>query len=190
MDDDFHSSDLSDLLAALREVAANADPDSDFDPNDDNSDTPEDEIPDDADLDGEEGEEDDTDDFSKPKRTNAIMLLSRIEADDRQSRNKQRVAAIIKSQDNSQEDRKRINTIRSKTASIHSKLALKREWEAESAKYLAASMELRTAQLTNADKKAQAEETRRGQILYSRLAPELHPEWREHAQAEFSRRKL
>jgi hypothetical protein len=112
MDDDFHSSDLSDLLAALREVAANADPDSDFDPNDDNSDTPEDEIPDDADLDGEEGEEDDTDDFSKPKRTNAIMLLSRIEADDRQSRNKQRVAAIIKSQDNSQEDRKRINTIR------------------------------------------------------------------------------
>jgi hypothetical protein len=44
--------------------------------------------------------------------------------------------------------------------------------------------------LTAEERRLRAEETRRGQILFSRVIPELHPDWRIHAAAEFNAKKL
>jgi hypothetical protein len=49
---------------------------------------------------------------------------------------------------------------------------------------------LREANLSAEERRLRAAETRRGQILFSKVCPELHPEWRQHAQEEFLAKKL
>jgi hypothetical protein len=47
-------------------------------------------------------------------------------------------------------------------------------------------MALREANVTVAEKQARAEETRRGQILFSRIVPENHPDWRLQENSNFA----
>jgi len=80
--------------------------------------------------------------------------------------------------------------LREKKKAIYVELEMRHRLKAEQASYMRAALELREANLTAADRKVRAEETRRGQILFSRVCPELHPEWRQHAQEQFLAKKL
>jgi hypothetical protein len=80
--------------------------------------------------------------------------------------------------------------LRKQTTDAYYQLELKRRLKAEQEGFLRASMQLREANLTAADRQARADETRRGQIVFSRVCAELHPDWRQHAQEEFLAKKL
>lgn len=92
-----------------------------------------------------------------------------------------------------QEDQKisRICNLRKRTNDIRFQLELDKQLKLEEEKLLKASVELREANMTSAERKARAEEVRRGQILFSRLVPENHPDWRqqENPYAEFYRQQ-
>jgi hypothetical protein len=75
--------------------------------------------------------------------------------------------------------RRQLRDLRAKTNAIEWELDLRHWVELESQRHLKATMALREANLTTAEKKARAEEARRGQILLSRIVPENHPDWRE-----------
>jgi hypothetical protein len=74
---------------------------------------------------------------------------------------------------------RRLRDLRSKTNDIEWDLDVRRRIELEAERHLRATMALREANMTAAEKQARAEETRRGQILLSRIVPENHPDWRE-----------
>jgi hypothetical protein len=74
---------------------------------------------------------------------------------------------------------RRLRDLRSKTNAIEWELDLRHRVELESQRHLRDTMALREANMTAAQKQAQAEDTRRGQILLSRIVPENHPDWRE-----------
>jgi hypothetical protein len=84
----------------------------------------------------------------------------------------------------------RICTLRKQAAEARFQLELDQQLETESTKCLEATMKLRESRLTPAERKAGAEETRRGQILFAKLIPELSPSWREEATAAFRNKKL
>ena len=86
--------------------------------------------------------------------------------------------------------RKKLFQPRAETAQIQMELDLRKQLEAESQRNLQPRMNLRDANRTPADKKAQAEEPRRGQILFSRILPENHHDWRAMATAEFRNKKI
>jgi hypothetical protein len=81
--------------------------------------------------------------------------------------------------------------LRQKKDDIYAELEMRHQLKYEQASYMRALMELREANLTAEEREARAEETRRGQILYSKVCPELHPDWRqqENSNAEFYRRQ-
>jgi hypothetical protein len=80
--------------------------------------------------------------------------------------------------------------LQKKTADVYYQLELNRRLQAEQEHFLRASMQLREANLTTAERKARENEAHRGQILFSKVCPELHPDWRQHAQEEFLAKKL
>jgi hypothetical protein len=81
----------------------------------------------------------------------------------------------------------KLRQLRAKTAEITAELELRHQVEVESERHLAATMKLREANRTPAERKARAEETRSFQIRLSRVtSPEQHPDWRAHAAAEFA----
>jgi hypothetical protein len=84
-----------------------------------------------------------------------------------------------KAESKSDQCRCKLRELRSKTNSIECELDLRYWVELESQRHLKATMALREANLTVAEKQARAEETRRGQILFRRIVPENHPDWRE-----------
>jgi|ERR1700688_1789262 hypothetical protein len=84
----------------------------------------------------------------------------------------------------------RLVNLRKKTAEIQFQLELDRQLETESKKNLEATMKLRESRLTPAERKAREAETLRGQILFSKLIPELSPTWRQQASESFRNRKL
>ena len=90
------------------------------------------------------------------------------------------------------EDQKlnQIRYLRKETAEAKFQLELDRQLQAETKKNLAATMKLRQSRLTSEERRLRAAETRRGQILFSRLIPELHPDWKRLAQEEFLAKKL
>jgi hypothetical protein len=60
-----------------------------------------------------------------------------------------------------------------------------------SEQHLFATMRLRAAKRTPAEKKARDADLRAGQIAFSRItSPENYPDWRQHATAEFRNKKL
>jgi hypothetical protein len=75
--------------------------------------------------------------------------------------------------------RRQLRDLRAKTNAIEWELDLRHRVELESQRHLKATMALREANMTAAEKQARAEETRRGQILLSSIVPENHPDWRE-----------
>jgi hypothetical protein len=89
-----------------------------------------------------------------------------------------------------EQSRDRLFRLRKETAEILNGLELARQVETENARYLEARLEQRKANLTPAEKKAQAEEARRFQIYLSQThSPEHHPDWRtqENLNAEIYR---
>jgi hypothetical protein len=85
---------------------------------------------------------------------------------------------------------KRLSQLRRKTFEIECELKAIRQVEAASERHLAATMKLRAANRTPAEKKAYDAEIRRGQILFSRIVPENHPDDRrqqENPYAEYYR---
>jgi hypothetical protein len=90
------------------------------------------------------------------------------------------------------EDQKirQLSNLRKQTAEAKFQLELDKQLETESKRCLAATMKLRESRLTAAERKARDEETRRGQILFSRLIPELSPSWREDASRAFKEKRL
>lgn len=90
-----------------------------------------------------------------------------------------------------QQDRKKLHQLRSRTAQAEYELKLRAELEQEQQRCFTAERELRAANLTLAERKAQEAETRDFQIRLSRItSPEQHPDWREHCTATFRSRKL
>jgi hypothetical protein len=85
----------------------------------------------------------------------------------------------ISPESKSDQCRRKLRELRAKTNAIEHELDLRHRVELESQRHLKATMALREANLTVAEKQARAEETRRGQILFSRIVPENHPDWRE-----------
>ena len=84
----------------------------------------------------------------------------------------------------------RLVNLRKKTAEARFQLELDHQLETESKKNLEAMMKLRESRLTAEERKARDEETRRGQILLSRVIPELSPSWREDATRAFKEKRL
>jgi hypothetical protein len=80
--------------------------------------------------------------------------------------------------------------LREKKRSIYVELEMRHRLKAEQASYMRAASELREANLSAEERRLREVETRRGQILYSKVCPELHPDWRQHAQEEFLAKKL
>jgi hypothetical protein len=81
--------------------------------------------------------------------------------------------------------RTKLFQLQAQTAEIERELDLRKQVEVESKRHIAAIMKLQAANRTHAEQKAYEAEIRRGQILFANVVPEAHPDWREHAKAEF-----
>jgi hypothetical protein len=89
--------------------------------------------------------------------------------------------------------RRQLRDLRAKTNAIEWELDLRHRVALESQRHLKATMALREANMTVAEKQARAEETRRFQIGLSRItSPEQHPDWRlqENANLGFYRSQI
>jgi hypothetical protein len=192
---------LNNLLAALREVAADTP-----DPNDDDSDWNEDDpaadggdpnddprsyYPDATDTDN--AEEDEESDFRRRKPLGTVMLLHKLEREaegrfitELKAENLAIVQRNAKLPPTKQElDHKRLAQLKLKTAQIEDELKLDRQLKLEEKRYAEARMLQRKASLTVADKKAEAESVRQGQITFSTACPEAHPDWRKQVAKEW-----
>lgn len=83
-----------------------------------------------------------------------------------------------------------IRLLREKKDDIYAELGMRHSLQLEHASYMRAVMELREANLTTEERQARDEDIRKGQILYSKVCPELHPDWRQLAQEEFNKKRI
>lgn len=83
-----------------------------------------------------------------------------------------------------------ICSLERQTQNVRRELAVRDSLQKASEQYAKAAMELREANLTFEERQAKDAEIRRGQIAFSRIVPENHPDWREEASATFKARKL
>ncbi len=120
------------------------------------------------------------------------LQLDALAASEREARQKRYESAHPTVSDEVVKQQKvdRLVNLRKKTKEVESQLELDRQLETESKKNLEATMKLRESRLTAQERRLKAAEIRRGQILYSRVIPELHPDWRQQAQEEFLAKKL
>ena len=115
-------------------------------------------------------------------------LMERVAFD--RKRNEHRLEAIQFNtrypETKSEQCRTKLLHLRAKTAEIEYELDLRKQVEAESKRHAVATMKLQAANRSMIEQKAHEAETRRFQIALSRISsPEQHPDWREHAKAEF-----
>jgi hypothetical protein len=124
----------------------------------------------------------------------ATMLLQKLEAEadamfrtEWKARNQRIVQRMAKLPPSKQEqDRNRLAQLKKKTAQIQDELELDRQLKLQEKRYVEARMLQRKANLTVAEKQAEAEKTRQFQISLSRtVSPEYHPDWRQIAAEEF-----
>jgi hypothetical protein len=123
---------------------------------------------------------------------NKVMLEAEREEERRYETERLEVIRLNTKQPESKADQdiRRICQLRKKTGDIYYQLELDRRLRAEQDGYLKAAAELREANLTAAERRARAVETRKGQILFSKVCRELHPDWRQHAREEFLAKEL
>jgi hypothetical protein len=123
----------------------------------------------------------------------AAMLLQKLEAEadarfgtEWKAKNQAIVQRMAKLP-HSNEERKsnQLTQLKLKTAQIQNELELDRQLKLEEKRYVEARMLQRKANLTVAEKEAEAEDIRQGQISFSRVCREAHPEWRQIAAEEF-----
>jgi hypothetical protein len=98
----------------------------------------------------------------------------------------------ISPESKSDQCRRQLRQLQAKTDAIECELDLRHRVELEAQKHLKATMALREANLTTAEKKARADEVYRGQVLYSNQVMEAHPEWRlqENSNLAFYRQQI
>jgi hypothetical protein len=90
-----------------------------------------------------------------------------------------------------EQSRKKLRRLRARTSEIEEELELRAKVATEQERCFKAEKELRAANLTMVERKAQEAETREFQIRLSRItSAEQHPDWRIHAAAEFNAKKL
>lgn len=89
-----------------------------------------------------------------------------------------------------EQGRRQLRQMRASRNAIEDELELKRELKVESDLLLASRMKLRAANLTAEERRLRDEEIRRGQILFARVVPENHPDWRLHCAIYFANKKL
>jgi hypothetical protein len=87
---------------------------------------------------------------------------------------------------------RKLRDLRAKTNAIEYELVLRQRMDLESQKHLKATMALREANMTAAEKQARAKEVRRGQIQLSRIVLENHPDWQlqENSNLAFYRQQI
>jgi hypothetical protein len=78
-----------------------------------------------------------------------------------------------------QQCQQQLSKLRSQMAGIERELELHKQVEVETLRNLDARMKLLEANRTPAEKQAYDAEIRRGQIAFSRIVPENHPNWRQ-----------
>ena len=134
-----------------------------------------------------------------PQRTSVLLvefmdaekLLAKLKLEARareKNRNEPLPRAIrfqTQTETKAEQNRKKLHRLRARTAEIEYELKLREQVEAEAEKCMKAERALRDANLTIAERKARDAEIRAGQIAFSHVVAENHPDWREHARAEF-----
>lgn len=121
-----------------------------------------------------------------------IQILKKLEADadraaDRERKEMRLEAARLKNtpQAKARQRCRELSRLRFHTAEIRDELELKRQLETEMKKFVAASLELQEANFSVEERELRDAEIRRLQILFSKVCPEAHPDWRAHATAAF-----
>lgn len=117
----------------------------------------------------------------------AERLLTKLEFEaDRASEkkwNEQRLETIRrcqrKKETKAEQSRKTLHQLRARTAEIEEELRLRSQVEREQERFCKAERALREKNRTLAERKVYDAEIRRGQILFSRVVAEAHPDWRE-----------
>jgi hypothetical protein len=124
-----------------------------------------------------------------------IDLIQKLEIDayraaDREQKEMRLEAARLKNtpQAKARQSRRELNRLRTHTAEIRNELELRRQMESEMKKFVAASLELQEANLSAQERELRDADTHRMQILFSKIVPEAHPDWRAHATAAFLNR--
>jgi hypothetical protein len=97
-----------------------------------------------------------------------------------------------KPESKSDQCRRQLWDLRAKTNAIECELDLRCCVELEAQRHLKATMALREANMTSAEKQARAEDIHRGQVLYSNRVMEAHPDWRlqENSNLAFYRQQI
>jgi hypothetical protein len=85
-------------------------------------------------------------------------------------------------------NRKKLSDLRHCTAALQDELKLKRELEAQRKRHAKAAVALKEANLTTEERRERDADTQRFQMLFSRICPESHPDWRQRADDEFQSR--
>jgi hypothetical protein len=75
--------------------------------------------------------------------------------------------------------RRQLQDLRVKACNIEYELQLRKKVALESERLVKATLALRGANMTLAERETREREIRRGQILYSNQVLEAHPDWRE-----------
>lgn len=122
-----------------------------------------------------------------------IALIRKMEADADRAEDGEREKMKMEAarlrctpQAKAEQSRRELNRLRTHTAEIRQELELKRLMKMEMKKYVAASLELQEANRSAEEREIRAAETRRRQILFSKVvSPEIHPDWRALASAAF-----
>lgn len=89
-----------------------------------------------------------------------------------------------------EQSRKTLHRLRARTAEIKEELDLRAQVAHELEQFCKAQRALREKNRTVAERKAYDAEIQRGQLLFSKLIPELSPNWREEATLHFKNRKV
>jgi hypothetical protein len=190
---------LNNLLAALREVAADTpdpnDDDSDWhedDPGDDGgdpNDDPRSYYPDETDTDDAE-DQDQESDFRRRKPLGTVMLLQRLEEQAEMKADQDRPLAArrlrIKAPPTKlQQKSEKLMLMRRKSAEAERELKLNRQLEMESERLQKAKGALYRANMTDKERKQLKTDTDRMAIAFSTVCPEVHPDWRNQVAEEF-----
>jgi hypothetical protein len=119
------------------------------------------------------------DDNMRVENLHAKLMLEAAQNEERLWHQERLELIERKPESRSDQCRRKLRELRAKTNAIEGELDLRHRVELESERHLKATMALREANLTVAEKQARAEETRRFQIGLSRItSAEQHPDWR------------
>lgn len=176
---------LDDLLAALREVSENSDPDSVADEESDYS----------PDEDDSQGDEDEEIDFRRRKPLGTVMLLQRLQkqAEFKADQDRALVARRlrIKAPPTKLEQKsEKLMQMRRKAEEVEHELKLNQEFEVQSKRLQKANLELHKANRTNKERMEVEADTERMAAWASCYCKEAGNDWREQATAAFQNKEL